>query len=249
MNVTFLQIHFSWSKPGLWTRRRPVASWSCSWAAPPNPSSPSSSGFPLQVNIVEIPSPVPWLPFQRSHCCGGRMPKLDEQLVTNARLVDGGAKVTLDLFVFGLFVIIIFVTIILVMIIIITITTILSRYILVFDVYCCRFHSSRQQFGEMGRPWRRTWWRRSWPTRWSSSSPLHYAIRVVGAMSLRITELYLSFSPHPNIPDGNFNLVHHFICVQIFQINKKGTTWIGTWCTCAWTTTPRLSDFRGIFSP
>ena len=53
-------------------------------------------------------------------------------------------------------IIIIFVTIILVMIIIITITTILSRYILVFDVYCCRFHSSRQQFGEMGRPWRRT---------------------------------------------------------------------------------------------
>ena len=56
------------------------------------------------------------------------MPKLDEQLVTNARLVDGGAKVTLDIFVFGLFIIIIiFVTIILVMIIIITITTILVK--------------------------------------------------------------------------------------------------------------------------
>ena len=55
------------------------------------------------------------------------MPKLDEQLVTNARLVDGGAKVTLDIFVFSLFVIIIFVTIIFVMIIIITITTILVK--------------------------------------------------------------------------------------------------------------------------
>ena len=51
------------------------------------------------------------------------MPRLDEQLVTNARLVDGGAKVTLDIFVFSLFNISIFVTIILVMIIIITITT------------------------------------------------------------------------------------------------------------------------------
>ena len=55
------------------------------------------------------------------------MPKLDEQLVTNARLVDGGAKVTLDIFVRSLFNISIFVTIILVMIIIITITTILVK--------------------------------------------------------------------------------------------------------------------------
>ena len=55
-------------------------------------------------------------------------------------------------------------------------------------------------------------------------STLHYAARAMGAMTLRISKLCLSFSPHPNIPDGNFNLVHHFICVQIFQINKKGTT-------------------------
>ena len=55
------------------------------------------------------------------------MPKLDEQLVTNARLVDGGAKVTLDTFVFSLFVTTIFVKIILVMTIIITITTILVK--------------------------------------------------------------------------------------------------------------------------
>ena len=55
------------------------------------------------------------------------MPRLDEQLVTNARLVDGGAKVTLDSFVFSLFVTTIFVTIILVMFIIITITTILVK--------------------------------------------------------------------------------------------------------------------------
>ena len=51
---------------------------------------------------------------------------------------------------------------------------------------------------------------------------LHYGIRAMGAMSLRISELCLSFSPHPNISDGNFNLVHHFIGVQIFQIYKKG---------------------------
>ena len=55
------------------------------------------------------------------------MPRLDEQLVTNARLVDGGAKVTLDTFVFSLFVTTIFVKIILVMTIIITITTILVK--------------------------------------------------------------------------------------------------------------------------
>ena len=41
--------------------------------------------------------------------------------------------------------------------------------------------------------------------------------------TLRISELYLSFSPHPNISDGNFNLVHHFFCIQIFQINEKGS--------------------------
>ena len=52
---------------------------------------------------------------------------------------------------------------------------------------------------------------------------LHYGIKVMGAMTLRILELYLSFSPHPNISDGNFNLVHHFFRIQIFQINEKGS--------------------------
>ena len=51
---------------------------------------------------------------------------------------------------------------------------------------------------------------------------LHYAARAMGAMTLRISELCLSFSPHPNISDGNVNLVHHFFCIQIFQINGKG---------------------------
>ena len=40
-------------------------------------------------------------------------------------------------------------------------------------------------------------------------------------MSLRISELCLSFSPHPNISDRNSNLVHHLIRVQIFQINEE----------------------------
>ena len=52
--------------------------------------------------------------------------------------------------------------------------------------------------------------------------PLHYAARAMGAMTLRISELCLSFSPHPNISDGNVNLVHHFFRIQIFQINGKG---------------------------
>ena len=54
---------------------------------------------------------------------------------------------------------------------------------------------------------------------------LHYAARAMGAMTLRISELCLSFSPHPNIADGNFNLVHHFFRIQIFQINEKGSSW------------------------
>ena len=40
-------------------------------------------------------------------------------------------------------------------------------------------------------------------------------------MSIRILELCLSFSPHANISDGNFNLDNHFFCMQIFQIDKK----------------------------
>ena len=54
---------------------------------------------------------------------------------------------------------------------------------------------------------------------------LHCGIKAMGAMTLRISELYLSFSPHPNISDGNFNLVHHFFRIQIFQINEKGSRW------------------------
>ena len=56
----------------------------------------------------------------------------------------------------------------------------------------------------------------------SSAATMHYGIRAMGAMSLRISELFLSFSPHPNISDGNFNLVHYFFRMQIFQINEKG---------------------------
>ena len=32
---------------------------------------------------------------------------------------------------------------------------------------------------------------------------------------------------HPNILDGNFNLVHHFIRGQIFQTNEKGPVDLG----------------------
>ena len=53
---------------------------------------------------------------------------------------------------------------------------------------------------------------------------MHYGIKAIGAMTLRISELYLSFSPHPNISDGNFNFVHHFFRIQIFQINEKGSS-------------------------
>ena len=58
-----------------------------------------------------------------------------------------------------------------------------------------------------------------------AKTTLHYAIRAMGAMSLRILELCLPFSPHPNISDGNVNLVHHVFCMQIFQINEKGASW------------------------
>ena len=49
------------------------------------------------------------------------------------------------------------------------------------------------------------------------SHPLHYGIRAMGAMTLRISDLCLSFSPHPNISDGNFNLVHHFFACKYFR--------------------------------
>ena len=46
--------------------------------------------------------------------------------------------------------------------------------------------------------------------RFTQVRSLHYAIRAMGATSLRISELCLPFSPHPNNSDGNVNLVHHF---------------------------------------
>ena len=45
----------------------------------------------------------------------------------------------------------------------------------------------------------------------------HYVLRPTGAVALTISELCLSFSPHPNILDGNFNLVPNFIGIKIFQ--------------------------------
>ena len=51
-------------------------------------------------------------------------------------------------------------------------------------------------------------------------SPMHYAPRAMRAMTLRISELRLSFSPYPNTSDRNFNLVHHFFRIQIFQMKK-----------------------------
>ena len=53
---------------------------------------------------------------------------------------------------------------------------------------------------------------------------LHYGIRAMGAMTLRIWELCLSFPTHPNISDGNFNLATHFFCMQIFQTDEKGVS-------------------------
>lgn len=61
------------------------------------------------------------------------MPSLGDELLTNARLVDGGAKVIL-VFVFFVFVVL-------------------------MSISCfafCRFLSSRQLYGEMGRPSRRS---------------------------------------------------------------------------------------------
>ena len=59
----------------------------------------------------------------------------------------------------------------------------------------------------------------------SLKTPMHYGIRAMGTMTLRIWELCLSFPTHPNISDGNFNLAPHFFHMQIFQINEKGVSW------------------------
>ena len=56
---------------------------------------------------------------------------------------------------------------------------------------------------------------------------MHYATRAMDAMTLRISELCLSFSPHPNVSGGNFNLVHNFFRIQIFQLNVKGPVELG----------------------
>ena len=50
---------------------------------------------------------------------------------------------------------------------------------------------------------------------------MHYAIREMGAMLLRISELCLSFSPDPNISDG-FNIVHHFFTRKYSRKWKRG---------------------------
>ena len=66
-------------------------------------------------------------------------------------------------------------------------------------------------------------------TRQWNSTMHYYAQRAMGAMASQISELCLSFFPNPNILDGNFNFVHHLICIQqIFQINEKGHSWAGT---------------------
>ena len=79
---------------------------------------------------------------------------------------------------------------------------------------------------------------------------LHYGLRAMGAMSLRISELSLPFSPHPNISDGNVILVHQSGSIKMlksFWVNVRSvsfkcwmlTTSIGvTWswyCLCACT--------------
>ena len=56
---------------------------------------------------------------------------------------------------------------------------------------------------------------------------MHYAVRAIGAMSLRILELELSFSPIPNISDRNFNLVHHFVC-KYSRLMKRGPIELGS---------------------
>ena len=61
----------------------------------------------------------------------------------------------------------------------------------------------------------------------SLGQSMHYEIRAIGAMSFRISEFCLPFFPCPNISDGNFNFVHHFFRMQIFQINEKGPVELG----------------------
>ena len=73
-------------------------------------------------------------------------------------------------------------------------------------------------------------WEKSWPIHPCTEATdsfyltiaLHYGIRAMRAMTLRISDLCLSFFPHPNNSDGNFNLVSHFIGIEILQIDLLG---------------------------
>ena len=58
-------------------------------------------------------------------------------------------------------------------------------------------------------------------------STVHYAARAMGATSLKISYLCLLCSPHPNIPDGKFNLVHHFFACKYSRQMKKGPVELG----------------------
>ena len=49
----------------------------------------------------------------------------------------------------------------------------------------------------------------------------------MGAMSLGISELCLSFSPYPNFSDGNFYLIHHFCACKYSRQMKKGSVELG----------------------
>ena len=56
----------------------------------------------------------------------------------------------------------------------------------------------------------------------------HYAIRaIMEAMSLRISELCLSFSLHPNISDGNLTLTIIFSACKYSRKMKKGLVEFG----------------------
>ena len=52
--------------------------------------------------------------------------------------------------------------------------------------------------------------------------PMHFALRSMGALSgIKDFGTFLSFSPHPNISDGNFKLVPHCICIDL--LGSKST--------------------------
>ena len=55
---------------------------------------------------------------------------------------------------------------------------------------------------------------------------MHYGIRAMAAMSLRISELCLSFSPHPNIPEIST------LSIILFAVFRNWDDWM-FWCS--WT--------------